>query len=737
MTDRPADDGNRTRSDAASRLAALLADVVEEEGPDAEPDRPTDAPTPSDEGAVRRRVVRRRSDEAADGGEVRSAATAAEVPDLAEPATEASESDDTDGAPAEADPEATVAVDMVAALGGAPSSDRSDPTGRSDRTARIDGGPDGSDASGGVTGGGASDGSARSDDQTDGPDPDAGPDGGADETVGRAQRAPEEQGAVSAGAGARNDAATAPADPDEEVEEADDDESSGALALAHALATAGTAAARPSPVRRGAGVPSPATARADAATVAPAGRVPDPVTARAGAATGGFAARVPKPTTARAGAATPVARTSRAPARPWEPEVEVPPLRRVTPRAVAFGVAFLVLLAAVPALGWVGKERLLDSRGGNVVDATQEAGDPGYKALVEPTQTALVIQRATPEGPVVATTLLALGMGQTGGSVIQVPLDTETRNPVFALDRLGQVAETGSSDSLTEAVANRLNVAIPTTIELDDTLLASLVSPVAPLTIDNPDPVLTDTGQVYAAGEVALTAEELGPFLRAGAEDESELGRLARNEVVWAAWLDAIGQSDEPDSVGPATTGIGPFLRTLSGAGAKADEEEVVAPVVETLDVVEQPDADAAELPDSFDVPEPGDDGPNVRPLVPAPGFDEQILEAVPFPRSPGGFGRYNLKLLNGAVGEEVPRPIIDDLILRGAALTTLGNATSFDQEATKVEYTSEDWKDLAELAGESLGGAEVSLMPPAQAEAEGDDIVITIGQDVLDRYGE
>ncbi len=712
MTDRPSDDGNRTRSDAASRLAALFADVTEETPP-ASPEAPTEAPA-SDEGPARRRVVRGRSHVApvaegtGDGGSVpESSGAEAEGSEASDPSAASTRS----GAPGA---EATVAFDMSDMVGGDPEG----PAGPDAAEAVPDAEVEAPDAGGepdeaSTVAATAPDDESRPDRASAGAEPSkvsgrvnekgTGPDGPSARAEPSAASARVHEG--RGGPDREAAAAPGPAPDAPGPADADDGESSALLALSRA--TAGSARTgrptdRPDPrlmPRRGSGAPAPAAARAGAAAAAaaPAALAPDP-------------------------------------------EVDAPRLRRVTLRAVAFGAAFLILLAAVPALGWIGKERLLDSRGGDVVDGTREAGDPGYKALVEPTQTALVIQRATPEGPVVATTLLALGMGQTGGSVIQIPLDTETRNPVFALDRLGQVAEMGMSDRLTDAVEDRLNVAIPTTIELDDSLLASLVAPVAPLAIDNPDSVITDTGQEFDAGEIQLSAEELGPFLRAGGEVESELARLARNEVVWTAWLDAIGQSDTTDSVGPATTGIGPFLRTLSGAGAKADGEEVVAPVVETLDVEEQTDADipdAAELPDSFDVPESGDDGSNVRPLVPAPGFDEQVLEAVPFPRSPGGFARYNLKLLNGAAGEEIPRTIINDLLLRGAALTTLGNAASFGADATTVEYTNDGWKDLAELAGQTLGGAEVSLMSPARAEAEGDDIVITIGQDVLDRYAE
>lgn len=397
---------------------------------------------------------------------------------------------------------------------------------------------------------------------------------------------------------------------------------------------------------------------------------------------------------------------------PAETRSADPPLSRLTIRAVAFGTVFALLLVAVPVLGWVGKERLLDSRGGDVVNGSLTSDEPGYLALVDPTPTALVIQRADPDGPTVAATLLALGMGPTGGTVLQIPLDTEVRDPEFLIDRLIQTEEFGETDLLVQSIADRLNIAIPTVVELDDERLSELVAPVAPLEIDNPDPVVTDSGTEFEADTISLSAEQLGPFLRASS-GESDLARLARNSLVWRAWLEAIGRSDTSGSVGPATTGIGPFLRTLAAGD----------PVVETLDVDEQQDVTI-------------DDPGYTTPLVPEPGFEEQVVQAVPYPLSPGPGRRYDLKLLNGAAGgAEIPRELMHDLILRGAALTQLGNASSFGQDDTRVEFRGEEWEPLAEVAAATLGGGEVAPMSAAQADAEGHDIVITLGQDILDRY--
>ncbi|HXH56130.1 MAG TPA: hypothetical protein VNL12_02380 [Iamia sp.] len=384
-------------------------------------------------------------------------------------------------------------------------------------------------------------------------------------------------------------------------------------------------------------------------------------------------------------------------------------------RSAAFAVAFMVLVAAVPALGWVGKERLLDSRGGDFVEDGVGPTDPGYEALVEPTQIALVIQRAEDgDGPPVTATVLSLGAGREGGSVLQIPLDTRVREQVFFVDRLAATYEYGGEELFVSEVEDRLGVAIPVVIDLADDSLESLVGPVAPLEIDNADTVVLESGKEIPPDPVDLLAEEVGPFLRATIEGESELGRLERNRVVWSTWLAAIGQSSTADSIGAATTGIGPFLRTL------ADGE----PVVETLDV-EPPS-------------EVGPDPDYTPPFVPAEGFEEQIIAAVPYPGSPGEGRRWTMKLLNGVSGDEIPRALVRELILDGAALTTLGNAADFGRERTLIEYSDATWEAEARSAGEVLGDtAEVRRMSRQRAESEGDDLVITLGQDALDHVAE
>lgn len=393
-----------------------------------------------------------------------------------------------------------------------------------------------------------------------------------------------------------------------------------------------------------------------------------------------------------------------------DPAVADPPLRRVTLRAVAFGTALVLLVAAVPALGWVGRSRLLDSRGGDVVDDTAAPGEPNYRAFVTPTPTTFVVLR-DPEGNPATTTLVSLGAGETGGTLIQVPLTTQVHNP-FMIRRLIGIWDDGHDDErFRQAAADILGVAVPgPLIDLTDESLASLVAPVAPLHIEGTDPVVTDDGTSYG-GDIDLAAEEVGPYLRATVDGEHELAHMARNERVWKAWMDALhARGGAEDAVGTATTGIGPFLRVLAGGPV----------MVETLEV-------ESDEPTYF-----GD----IPPLIPTDAFDEQIATAVPFPQSSSPGRRATISLLNGAEGSPIPLDLMQDLVRAGGAIITVGNAASFGRDETVVEYSSSGWSDEAAAMAKALGAqARTEKMSAMRAESTDEDMVITIGQDVLERY--
>jgi hypothetical protein len=251
----------------------------------------------------------------------------------------------------------------------------------------------------------------------------------------------------------------------------------------------------------------------------------------------------------------------------------------------------------------------------------------------------------------------------------------------------------------------------PPVIDVTDESLATLAAPVAPLELTVTDPVVAEDGTTYE-GPVSLGADAIGPYLRATREGEPEIAHLERVRDVWVAWLEAIGSATSTEPIGAAATGMGSFLRVLAAG----------EPVVETLDVEDGIPTTYGQAP--F--------------YVPAEGMEEQVIDAVPFPQSPRTGRRFGIKLLNGASGETLPMELMHDLVLAGGSLSTLGNADAFGESDTLIEYADEDWKDEAEALQALLGeGVEIDQMSARRAEAEAEDMVITVGSDLISRYEE
>ena len=73
-------------------------------------------------------------------------------------------------------------------------------------------------------------------------------------------------------------------------------------------------------------------------------------------------------------------------------------------------------------------------------------------------------------------------------------------------------------------------------------------APVAPLTVNNPDRVVTvdakgRTSTLFPAGPLQLNADQIVSYLQVRNPNESDLAHLNRKQAVWSAWLAAIKAS--------------------------------------------------------------------------------------------------------------------------------------------------------------------------------------------------
>lgn len=245
-------------------------------------------------------------------------------------------------------------------------------------------------------------------------------------------------------------------------------------------------------------------------------------------------------------------------------------------------------------------------------------------------------------------------------------------------------------------------------VEISNARWQELLAPVAPLTVEN-DHVVTvtdpETGEVvsqFPTGEVPLPAEGVGAFLEARNEGESELNRLARQQVFWLAWLEVVSQSSDPAVIpGEVDAGLGGFVRGLATSNVSFFNLPV----------------------DAVSVPGSGDE----LYLADEEAVADLIASLVPFPVGSEVSPRPRVRVLDGTGVEGIGLEAAHRLVRAGAEIEIMGNAASFDHVANDVIYYDESMAEVAAGYAEVLGGAAI-----AHVEEPGEivDITVVIGTD-------
>jgi len=376
-------------------------------------------------------------------------------------------------------------------------------------------------------------------------------------------------------------------------------------------------------------------------------------------------------------------------------------------RRVVFAIVLLGLVASIPVLVFAGSKLISESKDGDYAGTTLSPTDPSYEAQVDPTPTAVAIQYDDEHRPN-GVTFLSLAGGEGGGSVVFVPLDTEVTEPSFGVDRLrtsySVVADrpTVARERLASQVGRLLNVGVDEIIDLDNAGWEQLVTPVGPLTIDNPDEIDLGFGQVIPSGQATLTPAQTGAYLAASIEGESDLNRMARHEAVWTAWLEQLASSGKAEAVpGESTAGISKFAEALASGPVTFD----TLPVNTVSTYPQVFEADKAEV-------------------------NQLITDTVASPTAAVPGSRFTVRMLNGVAAEAIPADLVREIVGRGGAVTTLGNGPQFDTDETTVIYANPADKDLATLVAKSLGATgKVRLDREAPDTV---DLTIVLGKDVL-----
>ena len=209
----------------------------------------------------------------------------------------------------------------------------------------------------------------------------------------------------------------------------------------------------------------------------------------------------------------------------------------------------MALIVSGVALAYVGTRIVRNSTEGRVVTPIDDPSAPGFEALVDPTPTLVVLHDTG--GIIDAITVLTLpDPDGGGGGVLMVPTRTIHELPVFDVNPIEYAYDLGDPAFQADVVGRLLGAAMLESTVVDTSRWADLVAPVAPLGLDNPNELVVDGEVRFPAGEIELGAADIGPYLEATVEGESDLARLFRHETFWTAWIDAVA-ADGTDAAVP------------------------------------------------------------------------------------------------------------------------------------------------------------------------------------------
>jgi hypothetical protein len=394
-----------------------------------------------------------------------------------------------------------------------------------------------------------------------------------------------------------------------------------------------------------------------------------------------------------------------APRRSTVPRPAVARLRRRR-RILLAGIG--TLIAAGVALAVAGVTLVRHSTAGRYIEGAGP-DDPGYEAFVVPTPVMALFQRGD-DGELVGVALLALESRDGNGSVVLVAPSTLAGAP-GSESTLATTYRDGGAEGLAAVLADLLATAIPEHFEVDDPRWASLVGPVAPVELQLDEPV----GE-WPAGDVSLTADDVGPFLAALAAGEDDADRIDRQEAFWTAWLPLVERAGDDAVPGEIDVGIGRFVRGL------AEGEASIAPLP-----MAEAEADGADAPMTF--------------RVNGARLSEVMARAVPYPESPGPDRRIRVRLLNGTRDADLTSVAASRLVEGGAQISIVGNAASFDVPETHMTYGVAEERVGAEWLAAILGGVPIGEDPAAQQGDDADedddiDVTVILGADAPDLIG-
>ena len=356
----------------------------------------------------------------------------------------------------------------------------------------------------------------------------------------------------------------------------------------------------------------------------------------------------------------------------------------------------LGLALAIPLLVFYAGDAILESTDGELETPVTDPNAPGYETLVLATPSHLLLS-TDDAGGLAMVAVMALSANDRGGTVLLVPPET------LSIDgRLADVFGAGGADAVRFAVARTIGAEVDAMTVVDGASWATFTAPVAPLTVQLNESLVTDDGTVvFPAGATAVASEQFGEVMGWVNPGESRFNRLARQRALWESWIAAIeGAGVDAVSPGEADDGIGRMVRGLASGVFRI----VDAPVAERTDV------------GVFDLDQAA--------------LDAVVAEMLPFPLSPEPGGRARVRLLDGVGGQNLANTIAPGLVAADAQIVVVGNAATFDVATTSVVYHDQQFADHAQGFSAALGSAPPSFEPLTDAVL---DVTIIVGRDIIE----
>ena len=385
------------------------------------------------------------------------------------------------------------------------------------------------------------------------------------------------------------------------------------------------------------------------------------------------------------------------------------------PGRIAFVAVEAVLLAAIPVLGWVGFQTVLDTTEGQAVDPELDPNEPGYEAFLEPTPVALTAG-VDGDGALSWVTVVSLGgPAEEGGAVLFVPPATRTRLPDLGSVTIAEAWVEDGQTGLANATGEVLGAGFSEVVVLEPARVVELLAPASPLPL-----VINDELPGFYAGDRDLSADEVADLLGLRVEGESDLARLARHEDIWRSWLAAVAASTDPDVVpGERSSGMGRYVRGLAAGAVSFDTIPVDA--IEPPEDDDDDDDDEDEVPEEFEANEDA-----VHALV---------ADRIPFPVAPRPGERLRVRVLDGVGVDGLALRAARDIVRAGGQVTVIGNADRFDAETSRFVYFDANLTAEVQEVAEGFGIDDIQRNDGPNPN-DLVDLTVVVGRDVAAAYG-